>query len=123
MEKAFALAQDSDNERNLALAYLGVGKSKEATGHVIQILAHEKEGTWQDDFLLGTAALQMGNYKLASHELGLTVQLKPDFAEAQAAMASLPSAGKPYSQPVPFAQPVLPYSTLVIKSEAWPYYP
>jgi predicted Zn-dependent protease len=124
LEQAKELAPEAyDIRNNLALAYLGSGRLADAEREITAAIPAEKEDAWRGSFILGTASQLSGDYSDAADSFRAALRLKPDFHEAQAALAALPSASK--SQP-PSAQPdsiALPYSTLMIKSEDWPYYP
>jgi hypothetical protein len=50
--------------------------------------------------------------------LRAAIQLNPNFAEAQLALTRVNATPgeKPASDPIPYAK-------LIVKSEAWPYYP
>jgi membrane associated rhomboid family serine protease len=124
LEQVLTIQPNSyDIWHNLALAYLGSGRPADAIVEISKALQYEKDEAWQGHFILGEAAAQMGDYPTALENLQAAIHQKPDFHEAQAALAALPATGK--SRPAPaHRDPIaLPYSTLVMKSEAFPYYP
>ncbi len=124
LEEAKALAPAAyDVRNNLGLAYLGSGRLRDAQAEIFAALPSEKEDAWRGHFILAEAEDFDGYYSAASQNLQEAIKLKPDFHEAQDALASLPPADK-WQQPPSLSTPIaLPYSTLMIKSEAWPYYP
>jgi membrane associated rhomboid family serine protease/Tfp pilus assembly protein PilF len=119
LEHALQLDPDATAiEHNLALAYLGAGKPAQAMSEISQAATRDKEQQWKQDFIQGVAADELGDRQAALQNLRAAVQLNPNFAEAQLALARVnATAGeKPARDPLPFAK-------LIVKSEAWPYYP
>jgi rhomboid protease GluP len=104
--------------QNLALAYLGAGRPQQAIIEIPQAASQNKEQQWRGDFIRGLASDEVGDIQAASQNLRSAIQLNPNFPEAQAALTRLNagSAGKP-------AVDAIPYAKLIMKSQAWPYYP
>jgi len=105
-------------EHNLALAYLGAGEPKQAIAEISQVATQNNKELWKSQFVLGVAAEQLGDYQEASQSLRSAIRLNPNFPEAQLALTRVNAkpGEKPAAGPIPYAQ-------LIIKSEAWPYYP
>ena len=103
-------------QHNLALAYLGSGRSMEALWQISSALQSERQDAWRAQYILALAAAQSGNSTLAAENLRLVLQSKPDFQEARDALAHLGSAGGG-------SLPSIPYSKVAFKSSAWPLYP
>jgi len=103
---------------NLALAYLGAGRPQQAIIEIPQAASPNKEQQWRRDFIHGLAADEVGDIQAASQNLRSAIQLNPNFPEAQVALTRL-NAG-PAGKPVIDA---IPYGKLMMKSQAWPYYP
>jgi membrane associated rhomboid family serine protease len=106
-----------DVEHNLALAYLGAGKPKEALDSITNAIRFEKDDLWRAQYILVLAAEQSGNSRLAADTLRSLTQSKPDTNEAREATTRL-SSSLGSSTTV-----VIPYSELVFKSKYWPLYP
>jgi membrane associated rhomboid family serine protease/Flp pilus assembly protein TadD len=84
LEEALTLAPNAyDLQHNLALAYLGAGRPREAAAEISQALNSEKDDTWRGQFILGVAEEKTGNSKTAAENLQKVVQAQPDFCEAQ----------------------------------------
>jgi membrane associated rhomboid family serine protease len=106
-----------DIEHNLALAYLGSGRPKDALMEIGSAMKSENAITWRAQYILALAAEQTGDSRLASENLQSVIQAKPDFQEARAALARLgPASSQGNVAPIP-------YGKLALKSEAWPLYP
>ena len=105
-------------EHNLALAYLGAGKPNQAIIEIVKAATPDKNQQWKQYFILGVAAEQVGDAQTALQNLRSTIQMNPNFPEAQLALKRVNAklGEKPAAGPIPYAQ-------LIIKSEAWPYYP
>jgi membrane associated rhomboid family serine protease len=102
---------------NLALAYLGAGRPKDAMKEIGSAMQEEKTIEWRAQFILALAAEQTGDSLLATENLQAVIQAKPDLREAREALARLGPAA-------PIVSAVaIPYSLLVFKSQAWPLYP
>ena len=130
LEQAAALAPDDGTvEHNLALAYLGVGRSNDAAARISDALKSEKDDAWRSQFILVLVREQLGEYGLAVSDLRPVVQTKPDFAEAQNALTRLEAErgdgteARNAKTPSDQSSVAIPYSKLVLKSEAWPYFP
>jgi len=106
-----------DVEHNLALAYLGSGRPKDAMKEIGSAMKSESAITWRAQYILALAAEQTGDSRLASENLRSVLQANPDFQEARDALARLESISSRGSSVT------IPYSKLAIKSEAWPLYP
>jgi membrane associated rhomboid family serine protease/Tfp pilus assembly protein PilF len=110
-----------DVEHNLALAYLGSGRPLGAIEEINRALQYElqyeKSDAWRAQCILAFSAEQTGDSRKASENLRLVLQTKPDFQEARDALARFESTSK-YD-----ARVVIPFSKLVMKSQAWPLYP
>jgi membrane associated rhomboid family serine protease len=104
--------------QNLALAYLGSGRPQQAIIEIPQAASQNKEQQWKRDFIHGLAADEVGDTQAALQNLRLAAQLNPNFSEAQLALARVNA--KPSEKP---AVGAIPYAKLIMKSEAWPYYP
>jgi len=104
-------------EQNLALAYLGVGRPKDALREIGSALEHAKAISWRAQYIMGLAAEQSGNSQLATDSFKSVIQSNPDFRDARQALVRLsaPASGEP-AAPIPFSE-------LVFKSPAWPVYP
>ena len=105
-------------QHNLALAYLGAGKPNQAIIEIVKAATPDKNQQWKQYFILGVAAEQVGDAPTALQNLRSTIQMNPNFPEAQLALTRVNAklGEKPAAGPIPYAQ-------LIIKSEAWPYYP
>jgi rhomboid protease GluP len=105
-------------EHNLAVAYLGAGKPQQAMVEISKGAATDNEQKWREYFVLGLSADEVGDTQSAIQNLRSAIQLHPNFPEAQLALARVNAkpGEKPAAGPIPYAQ-------LIIKSEAWPYYP
>jgi membrane associated rhomboid family serine protease len=105
-------------EHNLAVAYLGAGQPRLAMTEIAKGATRDKEQTWKEYFVLGIAADELGDTQAALQNLRSAIQLNPNFPEAQLALTRVNAnpGEKPAAGPIPYAQ-------LIIKSEAWPYYP
>jgi predicted Zn-dependent protease len=119
LEHALQLEPDATAiEQNLALAYLGAGKPLQAINEISRAVTQDKEQQWKQHYIQGVAADELGYTQAALQNLRAAIQLHPDFAEAQLALARVNATPgeKPASDPIPYAK-------LIVKSEAWPYYP
>lgn len=105
-------------EHNLALAYLGAGRPREALGEITKVATLDNEQLWKKYFIWGVAAEQVGNSELAAQNLRSALQLNANFPEAEQALARLNA--KPDEK---IAAGPIPYSKLIMKSGSWPYYP
>jgi membrane associated rhomboid family serine protease/Flp pilus assembly protein TadD len=105
-------------EHNLALAYLGAGEPKQAIVEISQVATQNNKELWKSQFVLGVAAEQLGDYQEASQSLRSAIQMNPNFPEAQLMLERVNArpAGKPPVDPIPVAE-------LIMKSQAWPYFP
>jgi len=118
-EHALQLKPDATAiEHNLALAYLGAGKPTQAINEISRAATRDKEQQWKQHYIQGVAADELGYTQEALQNLRAAIQLNPNFAEAQLALTRVnaPPGAKPASDPIPYAK-------LIVKSEAWPYYP
>lgn len=109
--------------QNLALAYLGAGQPKAAVAEISQMVGKSQVEPWETSFILGVAAEQDGNYRLAVQNLTSVLQVQPDFAEAREELERATAANSPLlraADPMPVQ---IPYPKLLMKSQAWPYYP
>jgi len=104
--------------QNLALAYLGVGRPQQTIIAMRRAASQNKKQTWKEYFVLGLAADEIGDTQSALQNLRSSIQLNPNFPEAQLALTRVNAkpGEKPAAGPIPYAQ-------LIIKSQAWPYYP
>jgi predicted Zn-dependent protease len=104
--------------QNLALAYLGVGRPQQTIIAMRRAASQDKKQTWKEYFVLGLAADEIGDTQSALQNLRSSIQLNPNFPEAQLALTRVNAkpGEKPAAGPIPYAQ-------LIIKSQAWPYYP
>jgi predicted Zn-dependent protease len=102
---------------NLALAYLGTGRPKEALDVITSVIPFEKTDPWRAQYIQALAAEQSGNPKLAADALRSLAQSKPDAKEAREALTRLNSSMGDS------AAAVIPYSELIFKSKHWPFYP
>jgi membrane associated rhomboid family serine protease/Tfp pilus assembly protein PilF len=121
LERALQLEPDAASiQHNLALAYLGAGKPRQAMNEISRpgTQAPDKQQQWKQYFILGVAADEVGDTPAASQNLRSAIQVNPNFAEAQLALERVNAgpAGKPPIEPIPYAK-------LMMKSQAWPYYP
>jgi len=119
LERALQVEPDATAiEHNLAVAYLGAGNPKQAMLEISKAPIRDKRYQWKQYFILGVAADELGDTQSALQNLRSAIQAKPDFPEAQLALTRVGAkpGEKPASDPIPYAQ-------LIIKSEAWPYYP
>ena len=119
LEHAVQLEPDATAiEHNLAVAYLGAGEPKQAIAEISQVATQNNKELWKSQFVLGIAAEHLGDYQEASQSLRSAIQMNPNFPEAQLALTRVNAkpGEKPAAGPIPYAQ-------LIIKSEAWPYYP
>jgi Tfp pilus assembly protein PilF len=87
---------------NLALAYLGTGRPKEALKEINDSIPFEKEDPWRAQYILALAAQRSGDFQLAAQTLRTITEAKPDFSESETE---------------------IPYSRLIFKSKYWPLYP
>lgn len=118
LERSAALAPETFYvEQNLALAYLGVGRPKDALREIGSAMEHAKAISWRAQYIMGLAAEQSGNSQLATDSFKSVIQSNPDFPEARQALARV--SARASAEP---AAPI-PYSELVFKSPAWPVYP
>jgi membrane associated rhomboid family serine protease len=118
-EHALRLEPDATAiEHNLALAYLGAGKPTQALNEISKAATQDKEQQWKQYFIQGLAADELGYTQAALQNLRLAIQLNPNFAEARLALTRVNATpgDKPASNPIPYAK-------LIVKSDAWPYYP
>jgi tetratricopeptide (TPR) repeat protein len=118
LERSAALAPEIFYvEQNLALAYLGVGRPRDALREIGSAMEHAKAISWRAQYITGLAAEQSGNSQLATDSFKSVIQSNPDFREARQALARLsaPASAEP-AAPIPFSE-------LVFKSPAWPVYP
>jgi membrane associated rhomboid family serine protease/Flp pilus assembly protein TadD len=118
-EHALQLKPDATAiEHNLALAYLGAGKPTQAINEISRAATRDKEQQWKQHYIQGVAADELGYTQEALQNLRAAIQLNPNFAEAQLALTRVNATPgtKPASDPIPYAK-------LIVKSEAWPYYP
>jgi membrane associated rhomboid family serine protease/cytochrome c-type biogenesis protein CcmH/NrfG len=124
LEQARQLEPDFGAIRqNLALAYLGAGQPKAAVAEISQMVGKSQVEPWETSFILGVAAEQDGNYRLAVQNLTSVLQVQPDFAEAREELERATAANSPLlraADPMPVQ---IPYPKLLMKSQAWPYYP
>jgi membrane associated rhomboid family serine protease/Tfp pilus assembly protein PilF len=119
LEHALQLEPDATAiEHNLALAYLGAGKPTQAMNEISQAATRDKEQQWKQHYIQGIAADELGDTQAALQNLRATIQLNPNFAEAQLALTRVNA--KPGEKS---ASDSLPFAKLIVKSEAWPYYP
>jgi membrane associated rhomboid family serine protease/predicted negative regulator of RcsB-dependent stress response len=119
LEEAVQLEPDATAiEQNLALAYLGAGKPTQAMHEISKAATQDKEQLWKRYFIQGLAAEGLGDSQAALQNLRSAIQLNPNFLEAQVALTRLNAepAGKPVVDAIPYAK-------LIMKSQAWPYYP
>jgi membrane associated rhomboid family serine protease/Tfp pilus assembly protein PilF len=119
LEQALLYEPDANAiAQNLALAYLGAGRPQQAIIAMRQAASQNKRQTWKEYFVLGLAADEIGDTQSALQNLRSSIQLNPNFPEAQLALTRVNAkAGeKPPAGAIPYAQ-------LIIKSQAWPYYP
>ena len=119
LEQALLYEPDANAiAQNLALAYLGAGRPQQAIIAMRQAASQNKRQTWKEYFVLGLAADEIGDTQSALQNLRSSIQLNPNFPEAQLALTRVNAkAGeKPPTGAIPYAQ-------LIIKSQAWPYYP
>jgi membrane associated rhomboid family serine protease len=105
-------------KHNLALAYLGAGNPRQAMTEIAEAATPDNDQQWKQYFILGIAADELGDTQSALNNLRSAIQAKPNFTEAQLALTRV--GAKPGEKPA--AGPI-PYAQLIIKSEAWPYYP
>jgi membrane associated rhomboid family serine protease len=98
-----------DIEHNLALAYLGSGRPKDAMKEIGSAMQSQNAITWRAQYILALAAEQSGDSRLASENLRSVLQLKPDFQEARDALARLESVSARGSSIT------IPYSKLAMK--------
>jgi membrane associated rhomboid family serine protease/Tfp pilus assembly protein PilF len=106
-----------DIEHNLALAYLGSGRSNDAIAMIRGALQYEKTDAWRAQCILALAAEQAGDSRLALENLRTVIEAKPDFREARDAFARLATTSAHGNAAS------IPYGKLAMKSEAWPLYP
>jgi membrane associated rhomboid family serine protease len=119
LEQALLYEPDANAiAQNLALAYLGAGRPQQTIIAMRQAASQNKEQNWRGDFILGLAAYEIGDTQSALQNLRSSIQLNPNFPEAQLALTRVNA--KPGEKPA--AGPI-PYARLIIKSQAWPYYP
>jgi rhomboid protease GluP len=90
LEQAAELVpDDAETQHNLALAYLGAGNTRSALVQIDEALGNEKDDPWRGEFILGMAHARSGENGPASQHLRTVIQLKPDFYEAQDALAQI----------------------------------
>jgi membrane associated rhomboid family serine protease len=124
LEQARQLEPDAGQiHHNLALAYLGAGRPKDAAVELSEMAGKDRENPWQASYILGVAAEQTGNYRLAAQNLNSALQAKADFSEAQDELARVTAAENSPSSSSDPKPPQIPYSKLLMKSPVWPYYP
>jgi predicted Zn-dependent protease len=120
LERAASIVPKAyDVQHNLALAYLGEGRPRDAFPLIGKSLMAQKTGTWRSLFVRGIAEAEVADYPLAAADFHTVMQAKPDFAEAQNALAQIPSPRATTAAP----QVEIPYAKLVMQSEYWPLYP
>jgi len=122
LESAIGIGDYLDVRHDLALAYLGAGMPADAMSRIESALPYEKGSEWQARFILATAQEETGQTSQALANFEAVLGLKPDFAEAKAAVNALSLSGKSQPSDKP-AQSLLPYDKLLMKSAAWPYSP
>jgi membrane associated rhomboid family serine protease/Tfp pilus assembly protein PilF len=119
LEQALLYEPDANAiAQNLALAYLGAGRPQQTIIAMRQAASQNKKQTWKEYFVLGLAADELGDTQAALQNLRSSIQLNPNFPEAQLALTR--ANAKPGEKP---AAGSIPYAQLIIKSQAWPYYP
>ncbi|MGA7915252.1 MAG: rhomboid family intramembrane serine protease [Candidatus Acidiferrales bacterium] len=124
LEQARQLEPDAGVIRhNLALAYLGAGQPRAAVSEISQTVGKNQTESWEGSFILGVAAEQDGNYRLAAQNLNSVVQAKPDFQEARDELARVSAVASSRSSAADPKPVQVPYAKLLMKSAAWPYYP
>lgn len=124
LEQARQLVPDAAAIRNnLALAYLGAGQAKAAVSEISQMVDKRQVEPWETSFILGVAAEQDGNYRLAAQNLSSVLQTKPDFQQAHDELARTTAAANSQGAATDPKPGQLPYAKLLMKSPAWPYYP
>lgn len=124
LEQARQLEPDAGQiHHNLALAYLGAGRPKDAAVELSEMAGKDRENPWQASYILGVAAEQTGNYRLATQNLNSALQAKADFPEAQDELARVTAAENAPSSSSDPKSLRIPYSKLLMKSPVWPYYP
>ncbi|MFZ0882003.1 MAG: rhomboid family intramembrane serine protease [Candidatus Acidiferrales bacterium] len=124
LEQAQQLLPDAGAIRNnLALAYLGAGQPKAAVAEISQMVGKSQVEAWETSFILGVAAEQDGNYRLAAQNLSSVVLAKPDFQQARDELARVTATAISQDAAVDPKPVQLPYANLLMKSPAWPYYP
>jgi protein O-mannosyl-transferase len=119
LEKALLYEPDAKAiAQNLALAYLGAGRPQQTIIEMRQAASQNKEQRWRGDFILGLAAYELGDTQAALQNLRSSIQLNPNFPEAQLTLTRVNAqpGEKPAAGPIPYAK-------LITKSQAWPYYP
>jgi membrane associated rhomboid family serine protease len=120
LERAASIVPDAyDVQHNLALAYLGEGRPRDVFGLIGKSLKAQKTDTWRSLFVRGVAEAEVADYAPAAADFHTVVQAKPDFAEAQNALAQVQDL-RAATAPPPAA---VPYAKLVMQSEYWPLYP
>lgn len=123
LEDALTLAPNAyDLHHNLALAYLGDGRPRDALREINAAIGSDKDNTWSAEFILGVAECEAGHSQTAIPHLQNAADKEPTFSEAQdwlaLANAKTDSPTSPNMKPIP-----LPYSKLAVKSAAWPLLP
>jgi predicted Zn-dependent protease len=120
LEDALRIVPDAyDVQHNLALAYLGAGRPRDALTLIGKSLAVQKSDTWRSLFVRGAAEAETANYSQASADFRRVIEAKPDFIEARQALAQCEPPAALSAPP----QVEIPYAKLVIRSEYWPLYP
>jgi membrane associated rhomboid family serine protease/Flp pilus assembly protein TadD len=88
LQQALSIGADTyDVRHNLALAHLGVGQVTAAMSEIQGVVDKEGDDAWRGRYILGVAAGEAGDYEQASTLLNQVLQSKPDFYEAQDALA------------------------------------
>jgi membrane associated rhomboid family serine protease len=117
LEHTMTVAPIYSVAHNLALAYLGAERPREALDQITKAMPFEMADPWRGQCILALAAAKSGNAKLAADTLRSVMQSKPDLEGAREALAILDSSmGKASAA-------AIPYSKLVFKSKSWPLYP
>lgn len=80
--------RNSDTAKNLAGAYLKVGRTEDAIQTFLDIIYHHPHDV-EALFWLGTACSQLGQREQATELFTRVLELDPDHAQAQAALAGL----------------------------------
>jgi tetratricopeptide (TPR) repeat protein len=136
LEQALVLDPgDFELEHNLAIAYLGAGMPANALTLIGRAFDAEKDNPWEPLFIRGMAEGETSQYARAISDLRAADQENPDLPEAKDALArfeamqfQVAEARAPSGRFPQIEQPsqpplAIPYSKLVMKSEAWPLIP